>query len=45
SAADIAHYARFLLERHWQSHRPLRLVGVGVSHLVRGAHQPKLFET
>ena len=45
SAADIARYARFLLERHWQSHRPLRLVGVGVSHLVRGAHQPKLFET
>ncbi len=44
SADDIARYAHFLLERHWQSHRPLRLVGVGVSQLVRGAHQPKLFE-
>ena len=44
SAADIARYARFLLEKHWQLHRPLRLVGLGVSQFVRGAHQPKLFD-
>jgi len=43
-AEDIAHYGQFLLNKHWQSNRPLRLIGLGVSHLVRGAHQPKLFD-
>ena len=43
-AEDIAHYGRFLLEKHWQSNRPLRLIGLGASHFVRGAHQPKLFD-
>ncbi len=44
AARDIAHYALFLLQIHWQSHRPLRLIGLGTSHLVKGAHQPPLFE-
>lgn len=43
SAADIQHYAHFLLKKHWQSHRPLRLIGLGVSQFVRGGVQPKLF--
>lgn len=43
-ADDIARYAHFLLARHWQSHRPLRLIGLGMSQFVRGAVQPKLFD-
>jgi len=44
SAEDIAHYGQFLLNKHWQTNRPLRLIGLGASHFVRGMHQPKLFD-
>lgn len=43
STQDIYRRALHLLRHHWNVSRPLRLVGITVSHLVEGAEQLSLF--
>ncbi|HEY84744.1 MAG TPA: DNA polymerase IV [Chloroflexi bacterium] len=40
---DIYRQARYLLQTHWNSARPLRLIGLGVSNFVEGVEQLPLF--
>jgi len=44
AAADIDRQAQFLLAKHWNRARPIRLIGLSVSRFVKGVVQPKLFD-
>ncbi len=41
-ADDIYRQAHYLLQKHWNRARPLRLIGLGVSNFTEGAEQLKL---